>query len=156
MRFNLKSSNETFENSHLNSTKSKLVFFKKWSILQVDRIEILKHLTSHRSDLKSEDLENIDWDGIAKKTDGFVIQDLVDLVNKSVFQAFKRSGTVLWIWVVFNSIIQSIYSIFLQQRRKVPKNGYNKKGINIINKWWRGIQRNFRNMCILSIDKHFH
>ncbi|PSN54769.1 Peroxisome biogenesis factor 1, partial [Blattella germanica] len=58
---------------------------------KTDRMEILKNITSQRPDIKTQDIENLDWERFAGKSDGFVVQDLVDLVDKAVFEAFKRA-----------------------------------------------------------------
>ncbi|KAJ9590978.1 hypothetical protein L9F63_015984, partial [Diploptera punctata] len=83
-------------NSYLVASRGVHVFNTHLQIPELhenDRVEILKHLASHRSDTKSDSLESIDWNDIANRTDGFVVQDLADLVNKSVFEAFKRAGS---------------------------------------------------------------
>lgn len=39
---------------------------------------------------------NVDFDDLAVRTEGYVIQDLVDFVNKSIFESLKRNGTTTY------------------------------------------------------------
>jgi hypothetical protein len=34
----------------------------------------------------------LDWNKIAGRTEGYVLQDLVDLTDKAIFQAYKKAG----------------------------------------------------------------
>jgi hypothetical protein len=34
----------------------------------------------------------LDWNKIAGRTEGYVLQDLVDLTDKATFQAYKKAG----------------------------------------------------------------
>lgn len=47
---------------------------------------------------KKASVENsVDFADLSVKTEGYVIQDLVDFVNRSIFEACKRNGNIYFI-----------------------------------------------------------
>ncbi|KAK7867333.1 hypothetical protein R5R35_001109 [Gryllus longicercus] len=54
-----------------------------------DRLKILEKLLESKVSLKQT---QIDLDSFAKKSDGYVVQDLVDFMEKAVFEAWKRKA----------------------------------------------------------------
>jgi len=59
---------------------------------QGDRLDILKSIVSQRSDVTVDSVIPLNWSNIAGRTEGYVMQDLMDLTDKAIFQACKRSG----------------------------------------------------------------
>lgn len=59
---------------------------------QGDRLDILKSIVSQRSDVTVHSVIPLNWSKIAGTTEGYVMQDLVDLTDKAIFQACKKAG----------------------------------------------------------------
>jgi hypothetical protein len=59
---------------------------------QGDRTDILKNIISQRSGVTIDGSVPLDWSTIAGKSEGYVVQDLVDLVDKAIFESYKRTG----------------------------------------------------------------
>ncbi|XP_069678214.1 peroxisomal ATPase PEX1 isoform X2 [Periplaneta americana] len=55
-----------------------------------DRMDIVKNIVSNRNDVTNNS-SSFKWEKIAGNSEGFVVQDLVDLVDKAVFESCKRS-----------------------------------------------------------------
>lgn len=51
-----------------------------------ERGKLLEHLFSEKTQLPLK----VDLDQFAMKTEGFVVQDVVDFVNRSVFESYKE------------------------------------------------------------------
>lgn len=58
---------------------------------QHDRIESMKLLLGKKLKIS----ESVDWNYFGNKTEGWVMQDLVDLTEKAAFHAWKRHGNFL-------------------------------------------------------------
>jgi hypothetical protein len=54
----------------------------------------LKNIISQRIDVTVDDAVPPNWSKIAGRLEGYVIQDLVDLVDKAIFESCKRTGIV--------------------------------------------------------------
>jgi hypothetical protein len=67
------------------------VLFACW---QGDRLDILKSIVSQRSDVTVDSVIPLNWSKIAGRTEGYVMQDLVDLTDKAIFQACKKAGII--------------------------------------------------------------
>ena len=65
------------------------VLFSCW---QDDRLDILKSVVSQRSDVTTDSVIPLNWSKIAGRSEGYVMQDLVDLADKAIFQACKKAG----------------------------------------------------------------
>jgi hypothetical protein len=59
---------------------------------QGNRTDILKNIISRRSDVTVDGAIPLDWSMIAGRSEGYVVQDLVDLVDKAIFESYKRTG----------------------------------------------------------------
>ncbi|PNF36343.1 hypothetical protein B7P43_G00528 [Cryptotermes secundus] len=56
-----------------------------------DRADILKNIISQRIDVTIDDDIPLNWSKIAGRSEGYVVQDLVDLVDKAIFESCKRT-----------------------------------------------------------------
>jgi hypothetical protein len=65
------------------------VLFACW---QGDRLDILKSIVSRRSNVTLDSVIPLNWSKIAGRSEGYVVQDLVDLTDKAIFQACKKAG----------------------------------------------------------------
>jgi hypothetical protein len=63
--------------------------FGSW---QNDRTDILKNIISQRTDVSIDGAIPPNWSKIAGRLEGYVVQDLVDLVDKAIFESCKRTG----------------------------------------------------------------
>lgn len=59
---------------------------------QGDRLDILKSIVSQRSAVTTDSIVPLNWSKMAGRSEGYVMQDLVDLVDKAIFQACKKAG----------------------------------------------------------------
>jgi len=59
---------------------------------QGDRLDTLKSIVSQRRDVTVDSVIPLNWSKIAGRTEGYVMQDLVDLTDKAIFQACKKAG----------------------------------------------------------------
>jgi peroxin-1 len=56
-----------------------------------DRLDILKSIVSQRSGVTVDSVIPLNWSQIAGRTEGYVMQDLVDLTDKAIFQACRKA-----------------------------------------------------------------
>ncbi|GLG94541.1 Transitional endoplasmic reticulum ATPase TER94 [Gryllus bimaculatus] len=76
--------------SSLEKSKIKIGLSKSLGVsVPDDRLKILEKLLESKVSLKQT---QIDLDSFAKKSDGYVVQDLVDFMEKAVFEAWKRKA----------------------------------------------------------------
>lgn len=54
----------------------------------------MKNIISQRIDVTIDDDMPLNWSKIAGRLEGYVVQDLVDLVDKAIFESCKRTGIV--------------------------------------------------------------
>lgn len=53
---------------------------------QVNRLTLLKYLFQNHA------LDGIDFEVVAVKTEGFVVHDIIDFYNKTIFETYKEGN----------------------------------------------------------------
>ncbi|CAH1183321.1 unnamed protein product [Phaedon cochleariae] len=78
-------------NTHLYSTKGNHLFKNVHSIgnfAKIDRVSVLK------SFFKNDKCDGVNYEDLSIKTEGFVVQDLVDFYNKTIYESLKDASGV--------------------------------------------------------------
>lgn len=83
------------------------VFLVYIAMFQVDRLDLIKFL------LKDLDTELIDFEELSVKTEGFVVQDIVDFCNKAVFEALKEGSKQFKLMLLFYN-----YNFYFRQQKR--------------------------------------